>query len=87
MDGAFLAKFVLESNVNDFETSITRKLLQRQMAHKADKHTTSSPSNEKAKAKHTPAKAEYKKGSHEWLKHTFMGEEKRDEDYSEDDCW
>lgn len=83
MDGAFIAKFVLESNVNEVETSATMKLLQRQTTHKEDRHDSTPSRN--AKTKHTPAKVVYKKGSHEWLKRTFMGEEKIDEDYSDDD--
>ncbi|XP_050715213.1 26S rRNA (cytosine-C(5))-methyltransferase nsun-1-like isoform X1 [Eriocheir sinensis] len=85
MDGAFIAKLAHESNVNVFETSATQKLIQKQAEHKADQNTNMSSSNEKDKAKHTPAKTKFKKGSLEWLKHTFMGDEKIDEDYSDED--
>lgn len=85
MDGAFIAKLAHYSDVNVFETSATQKLIQKQVEHKTDQKTIMSSSNEKDKAKHTPAKTEFKKGSLEWLKHTFMGNEKNEEDYSDED--
>lgn len=85
MDGAFMAKFALESNVNNSEASTT-KVLQKQTEYK-DQNTSTSSCNEKNRTKHTPAKTEYKKGSLEWLKHTFMGNEKVDEDYSDEDYY
>lgn len=75
MDGAFIAKFVLGNTMNGNNNF------------PPDQSPITPSTNEKPKAKHTPAKAEYKKGSLQWLKHTFMGDEKRDDDYSDEDYW
>lgn len=86
MDGAFIAKFVLESKVNALESSTIKKLLQKQTNKQQEQHTSKSARDEKPRVKQiTPTKSMYKKGSHEWLKQTFIGEERGGDDYSDDD--
>lgn len=81
MDGAFIAKFVLQSRVND-ETYTNKKIPKGQSTYKADQNTSTPLCEDKVKSE--PAMAKYKKGSHEWLKHTFMGD--KTEDYGDYDC-
>ncbi|XP_045116960.1 probable 28S rRNA (cytosine(4447)-C(5))-methyltransferase isoform X2 [Portunus trituberculatus] len=81
MQGTFIAKFVLESKVNALKTSTDKKLLLRQTSRQQDHHT--SRTKREKKAKQGPLSG-CKKGSHEWFKQTFIGED-GDDNYSDDD--
>ncbi|KAK8380097.1 hypothetical protein O3P69_016621 [Scylla paramamosain] len=80
MQGAFIAKFVLESKVNAVKTSTDKKLLLKQTS-KQDQHTSKTKRDKKAKQS---TGSGCKKGSHEWFKQTFIGED-GDDNYSDDD--
>ncbi|KAG0710309.1 putative 28S rRNA (cytosine(4447)-C(5))-methyltransferase [Chionoecetes opilio] len=86
MDGAFIAKFVLDSEVNALETSKTKKLLQKQANKQQEQNTSKINRDKKAGVRHTTAaKSTYKKGSHEWLTQTLLEEKRRGDDYSDED--
>ena len=79
MDGAFIAKFVFESKINAKETTITKNLMQKQTYKTQNRRNNKTKQQEKTKLKQSAGvKSQCKKGSHEWLKQTFIGEERGD---------